>query len=344
MITRVFQISIRVAAWATPHLKRWHRERHINSTEAQRHLEARNWTEAEKHFTLALEERKNNYSRTMQNLLGLEKALRNQSKFVEAEQIAGQAVELATKEGNRTDRALAMEAIVDIDLAQNKYAEAEQATKEILQAEESRSSPDHELVARCLRKLGTALVNCGRPAEALDALQRAAKWAEKGFGANHAETGNALAELGALQRQLGNHEEAQKHIRGALKIHREKLGSSSLEATQDLHQLAMSLQESGDLVGAMGEYEKVLALSERQIGANRQSIAETQVRLAVLYMHADRPSAARELLTHAIGTVERSGGECAAYALEALAMAEEQSGRPVEAERWRARAAKLAVN
>ena len=53
-LLRLFRLGIRAAAWATPHVKKWHHERNMNHEEAKRHLDARNWTEAEKHLTLAL--------------------------------------------------------------------------------------------------------------------------------------------------------------------------------------------------------------------------------------------------------------------------------------------------
>ncbi len=342
-ITRLVRLGVRVATWATPHVKEWHRKRHLNVTEGQRHLEARNWTEAEKHLTLALGERSRSVKQRIELLLSIEKAQRHQHKLVEAEQTSRQAIALATKAGDRSARALTMEALVDVQLEQSKYADAEQTIKEIQQMEESRSTPDHERLARCSRKLGSAYLKSGRQAEAMEMFKRAADLSEQVFGPDHIETANTLAELAAMHGQNGDHAEAQRCIRRALVIHRAKLGANSHEAGQDLHVLATSLQESGDLDGATGEYERVLAMRERQIGSNREQTAEIQVRLAVLYLHADRVSAARELLIHAVGVLERSGGARLGFALEALASAEEYSGRTAEAQRWRDKAVKLGV-
>ena len=44
-VTRIFRLSMRVAHWAEPHVKEWHRQRHLNRVEGQRHLDARNWSE-----------------------------------------------------------------------------------------------------------------------------------------------------------------------------------------------------------------------------------------------------------------------------------------------------------
>jgi len=340
-ITRLFKLGIRIATWATPHVKEWHQNRHVNTREGQRHLESGNWSEAEKHLVSALAERGRGAKQRVELWLDLQKAQRHQHKLDDAEQSARQAIKLAAKSWS-AGRTVAMEALVDVQLEQNKYSEAEQTIKEIEKLEESRSKPDRAMLAKCSRKLGSALLASGRSAEAMEAFERAAKLSEQVFGPDHLETGNTLAQLAAMHRQHGNEAEAQRAIRRALEIHRVQLGKNSREATQDLHLLATSLAETGDLQGAMSEYERVLTMHERQIGGDREAMAETQVRLAVLYLHAERPSAARELLIQAVGTLQRSGGERLIFALETLAEAEERSGRPAEAIRWQEKAMKIA--
>src|SRR5260370_24534301 len=108
-------------------------------------------------------------------------------------------------------------------------------------------------------------------------------------GESHAETAASVVELGMLYRQHGEHAEAQRHLRRALQIHRKIAGPDSHEATQDLYHLAASLAESGDLDGAVAEFERLLVVKERQVGGNRDETAQALVRLAVLYMTVARP-------------------------------------------------------
>jgi hypothetical protein len=56
-ITSLFRIGMRAAEAATPHVKKWHLDKHFNRTEGQRHLHARNYAEAERHLTAALDEK-----------------------------------------------------------------------------------------------------------------------------------------------------------------------------------------------------------------------------------------------------------------------------------------------
>src|ERR1700693_5135901 len=94
-LLRLFGLGIRAATWATPHVKRWHTERNMNHEETKRHLDARNWTEAEKHAMLALGERRGSTKRRYELLVGLARAQRGQRKFTESEENLRQAAHLA---------------------------------------------------------------------------------------------------------------------------------------------------------------------------------------------------------------------------------------------------------
>src|SRR6266481_4216683 len=256
--TRLFRLGIRFAVWVEPYVKEWHRQRHHNRVTGQQHLASRNWSEAEKHLSLALGERRHAAKKRIELLLDLEQAQRHQRKFTEAEQTARTALDLAGKGRNHSGQSRAMEALVDIHLDQGKWTEAEKATAEIARLEGARSKPDHARLAKSSRKLGTALLRSGRKAEALEAFHESAKLCTQIHGENHTETAASFVELGMLYRQHGEHTEAQRHLRRALEIHRKIGGSDSHEATQDLYNLAASMAESGDLDGAVTEFERLL--------------------------------------------------------------------------------------
>jgi tetratricopeptide (TPR) repeat protein len=305
----------------------------MNRVEGERHLEAGNWTEAEKHLALALRERRHSAKPHHQFLIGIARAQRGQRKFVESEESLRAAANVAGKNHSRYVQAL--EELIDLELDQSKYSEAQKTVEEIMRRENAQMQPDKALLARCSRKLGTALLHSDQRGKAMEAFATAAKLSEQAFGPEHEETADSLAELGILYRENGEHAEAQRCLRRALTIHRAVSGADSHEATQDLFHLAASLEESGDLDGAVGEYERVLTLRERQVGANREETVETQVRLALLYLQGGRTSHARELLMHAIPVLQRRGGGPYALAIEAMARVEELTGRPEEAQRWR---------
>ncbi|HEY1757338.1 MAG TPA: tetratricopeptide repeat protein [Bryobacteraceae bacterium] len=328
---------MRVAEWATPHVQKWHRERNLNRNEAQRHLEARNWSEAEKHFHVALAERQHSTVDRLELLLGLAEAERRQGKLAEAERNVCDSVKIAVREENETMHSLALEALANVQLDQQRYEDAEKSAREVIRLETTRAKPDHARLASCSRKLASALEKSDRPAEAIGALKSAVSHAEKAFGGEHADTAVHLQELGILHRRHGHHAAAQACFRRAIMIHR-KVQADSQEATETLYHLAGSLEESGDLHGAEAEFEKMLALRERQIGANPTETAVAQVRLAALHLRTGRLSSARELLTRALPTLERKGGPMLAQALETLASAEERMGRGDQARQYREKA------
>lgn len=337
-VTRILRLGVRFAAWVTPHVKEWHRKRHENRVEGERHLASRNWSEAERHLTLALAERSHSSKRRLDLLLCLTEAQRKQGKASEAEKTAQTAIDLAASTKNKALQSRALDGLVDIQLDQKKYGEVETTIARIEALEGSLTHPDYKRLAASARKLGTALLNIGRADEAMKAFERAAQLSEKSFGPDHVETANSLTELGARYREKGDHTEAQRCLRRALEIHRKTSGADSHAATQDLFHLASSLEESGDLDGAASQYEKALAVAERQVGGNREQTAETQAHLAMIYMRAGRTSAARELLIHAIGVL-RKNDERREFALQAMACVEEMLNNSEEAQRWRDKAA-----
>ncbi len=342
-VTRLFRLGIRIAAWATPHVKEWQRQRNLNVTEAERHLAAKNWSEAEQYLVLALAESRHSTKRRVDLTLQLVQAQCRQGNLEQGEQSVRTAIHSAVQAKDQVLRSRALTSLVDVQLEQKKYDEVEQTIREIDALESAQRTPDRARMALCARKLGTAYLNSGRTKEAFGAFQHAAHLSEQAFGPNHEHTAQSFAELGMLSRQHGQHAEAQRCLRRALEIHRVATGDESHESTQASYHLAASLEESGDLDGAAGEYERMLRLKDRQVGGNRQEATDVQVRLAALYVKAGRIAPARELLMNAIGALERKGGEQLAQALEIFAEVEDCSGHPVEAQQWRERAAEIAA-
>jgi hypothetical protein len=168
IVTRLFKLGIRFAAWITPQAKEWHRKRNLNLTEAERHLAARNWVDAEQHLVLALGERRHACGKRLDLTLQLASAQRHQAKWEQAEQNIQVAIGVAANDQSLRSRALV--GLVDIQLAQKKYGEAEQTIRAIEAIESAQAAPDRARLAQCSRKLGTALLNSGRTQEAHQAL------------------------------------------------------------------------------------------------------------------------------------------------------------------------------
>src|SRR5437588_2243153 len=113
-VTRIFRLAVRFAAWVTPYAKEWHRKRHLNCVEGARHLAARNWSEAEKHLTLALSERRHSNVKRLDLLLALKEAQLRQGKSAEAEHTVRLAVDLAATAKSTGMQSRALDALADV--------------------------------------------------------------------------------------------------------------------------------------------------------------------------------------------------------------------------------------
>ena len=113
----------------------------------------------------------------------------------------------------------------------------------------------------------------------------------------------------------------------ALKIHERDCGADSPEATRDLHNLAGSHEEAGDIEAAAALYERAIELKDRMVGGDQEELAEMQFSVAGLYIEWGNFSRARELLSMCVGTFKRKKGARLAVAYETLAHIEEFSGR-----------------
>ena len=142
-VTRIARLGVRFAAWATPYVKEWHRKRHENRVEGERHLKARNWSEAERHLTLALAERRHSSQRRLDLLLGLTEAQRRQGNSSDAEKTSQMAIAVAVKANNKVLQSRALDGLVDIQLDQKKYSDVETTIAKIEALEHSIKNPDY---------------------------------------------------------------------------------------------------------------------------------------------------------------------------------------------------------
>jgi tetratricopeptide (TPR) repeat protein len=324
-------------------LQPWSLDRNWDRTEGERLLKARDFAAAEIHLTRAAvdgEKRGHSAPKRIQVRLLLADAQRKQfhglhqdakpEKLAAAELTVRSAIELAARTNDRAAYMRCLDALADIFGDQGNFAAVEKVTRDALEIESTLPHPDPLRMARRVHRLGMTHHQAGRIDEAIPMLEKAVAMHEETFGPDHLETGNQLTALGAVYRAQGNHAEAQRCLRRALKIHEKTQGVQSVEAVQDLHHLAGLLEESGDLEGAAGLYERTLVFKQREIGGNIDDLAELQMGMATLYVNWQNYSRARELLLECVATFKRKGGARLAVGYETLGYVEECSGRYAE--------------
>jgi len=342
-IFSAFRWSMQLAAWASPHLRAWSLERSLNRLEAERHLQARNYSEAEKFLLQAVAEadERHHSVRRIQFRLQLAEAQRRQHKLMEAEKTVRAALDLTVRISNPSGYVQCLDTLAEVFHDAGNYPAMDAALQQGLRTEAAMPHPDPLRMARRVHRLGTARHKGGRSEEAIPALEKAVQLHERAYGEEHLQTGHLLSELGSIYRALGNHESAQRCLRRALRIHEDKLGYESEEAARDLHHLAGSLEESGDIEGAANQYERALQLKLRVVGGDLEELAEMEFGLAGIYIGWNNYARARELLADAIGTFKSKKDVRLAIAHETVAHVEECSGRYQEAVEALARAGKI---
>jgi len=337
-VNGIFRAGLRIAEWATPHVKKWHNEKHINRNEGVRHLQARNYSEAEKYLNLALSE-KHSPKHRAEILTHVATLYLKQNKLTSAHEAAAEAITLGDDPASQWD---AVEVLAEIQAAQGNPAAGIQTLETMESTEKRQPQPDLKRLATSARQRGKFLHQSGNSQDALAALDQSLKLTEQAWGIDHLETAHSLSEVAAFHGLLGNHSEVQRLLGRALEIYKAKSGYHSEEASRSLHNLAISLEETGDYSAAAFEYERFVAASERQQGVDRSLLATAKVRLGALYLQAGRSAAARELLTPVVTQLEHAAPTPTFRdALAVLAAAEEDAGRAHEANRLRAKAEQL---
>jgi tetratricopeptide (TPR) repeat protein len=335
--------SIKLAAWATPQIRAWSLERSLNRVEGERHLKARNWSEAEKYLAQAVaeaDERRHSVRKIYFRLL-LAESQRKQGKVAEAEQTVRAALEHTARISNPSGYVQCLDALAEVFHDAENYPAMEAVLQEGVRIESSMPHPDQMRMARRVYRLGTARHKSGRAEEAVPALEKAVQLHEELCGEEHLDTAKLMSELGRLYRSQGNHEQAQRCLRRSLRTHERTLGHDSAEAISDLHHLAGSLEESGEIDRAAELYERALMLKLRVVGGDLEELADMQFGLAGMYIHWSNYGRARELLAEAIGTFRRKKGARLAIAYETAGYVDECSGRYLEALAELARAGKV---
>jgi tetratricopeptide (TPR) repeat protein len=336
-----------------PRIRAWSMDRSDDQVEGERLLEQHDYPGAEVHLTKAVSEgEKRHQSPSRKILLRLElaeaqrkqfraqNAPENPEKLAAAEQTARSALEVA-KTADPSALVQCLDTLTEILAERGNYAEVELLTQDAILAEVRLRQADPLQMARRVHRLGMIRHKNGQIEGAVQALAEAVTIREKVHGEAHLETAHQLTELGIVYRAQGNHAEAQRCLRRAQRIHERECGVDSPEANRDLHQLAGSLEDAGDIDGATAQYERALGLKLRIVGADLDDVAEMQAGLARVFMKWRNYSRARELLTEAIGTFKRTRGARLATTYETLAEVEENTGHYREAIRELSQAGKV---
>lgn len=250
------------------------------------------------------------------------------TKLNAAEESAREAIALAAKVTDVTAYVLALDALSEIFVARGNWAAVEQTTQQAARLAPKSPRPDPLQAAHRVHLLGTAKHFTGHPEEAIDALDSALLMHEQNYGPDHLRTSDVLLEIGKVFRSQGEHEAAQEYLHRAYRIRRAHLGEATPEVVEVVQHFAMSMHESGDVEGAVEQFERLLVLKELQLGVeNIEQLAEIQYSMATYYNEWGQAPRARELVLTAVGTFRPKGGVRLAVCYETLGQLEEARGQ-----------------
>jgi len=165
---------------------------------------------------------------------------------------------------NQQNQAAALYELAQVQLAQGQYPAAEQSARQALKLE------DKALAAQTHETLALALVQQSRPSEALVPLQQALSLYRQTEDSR--KTAETLERLARLQQQLGQAENAAALREQSLSL-LEKTAPDSPLLAQQLNDLAIQMQQNGNLPQAEHYYRRALTLLEQQRGAQSQEVA-----------------------------------------------------------------------
>lgn len=339
-----FLKSFMWSAVRTPSVDSWTIDRNWNRAEGERLLKAHQYCDAEpylEHAVTEADQHSMSAPKRVRMRAQLADVQRKIGKFTEAEANLRQAIQLAAGASDSSGYLLCLDLLADVFFGQANYEASEKVSQEGVRIESALPHPDPLRMARRVHRLGMSRYKGGRSADAIPALKKGLELHEQSYGAEHEETISVLSELGAIYRAEGLHAEAQTCLRRSLRFHQNAFGADDSRAIHDLHQLAGSLEESGDTEAAAHEYERVMELKHRVLGRDMDEIGEMQFSLASLYVGWGNYPRSRELLLECIGTFKRKAGPRLAVAYELLAQVEELSGRFHDAVRELDRAGKV---
>lgn len=317
-------------------------DRPVDQHESERHMQARNYPEAEKSLILHLEEAQGKHypaKRKLDIWLDLADAQRFQGKQAEAEvsfACALKLVESAKLDGD--SKALYLDRRAQFEADRGNVEEFCRAAQEAVDLGTSSKKQDLILLATRMHALAMAQSRAGRVEDAKVTLRKTMDLYEQAYGPDHPDTAARLADLAAACRKEGNFDEAKQLLERALTVHQRSLGPTSPEALQDLLRLAIVLEDGGDVPGAIKNYERALSVTEKIVGSKGENEIEILLGLGRLYVESEHYPKALETFEQALRHLSRTKDERVAGAYEKLALSNRKLRRWKEAEKYYSKA------
>ena len=205
--------------------------------------------------------------------------------------------------------------------------EALEVARRNLAVREKVYSPGDAELATALNALGALYVRLGRDDEGRPLLERALAIYEPTPDRDSAKACAAWINLGWLLTDIGDYPEAIRSYARALAIAEHNRDTTRIASA--LNGQAITYRHMRDYAKARANYERSVALYEKQLGPDHERVAAPLNNLAQLFLVTGDPESARPLFARALAICEKAFGPDsfrAADMLAGLGMAEANTG------------------
>ncbi|MEY4933490.1 MAG: hypothetical protein RLZZ403_1810 [Pseudomonadota bacterium] len=225
-----------------------------------------------------------------------------EGRYDEAEKLYTDSLALYT-EASRGDTPAVSSVMNDLAQVLERRADLEGAvamTREALAMDRRLLGPDHPRVGLQLHNLAYYLYQQGSLEEAGPLFQESLALLNRVVGAQHPDTIRVSGSYGRFLQRSGRYAEAEEALRGVLLRQVELRGEEDYEVAYDRVNLALLLEETGDLAGAEAELRTARRIFEAKLPADHQYLASALTALGRVLANTGRGAEARPLLSRAL--------------------------------------------
>ncbi|MEJ7599761.1 MAG: serine/threonine-protein kinase [Kofleriaceae bacterium] len=157
---------------------------------------------------------------------------------------------------------------------------------------------------------GAALLEAGKPTEAMASFQRTLADAERTKLSDRRVIAMPHMNMGIIQRDAGRLAEARAFMQRAIAIHTEVSGPDSLAVAKTRSSLAFVLIDLGRLDDALAELERTITIQDKLLGPDHPTLALALGLRGTVWMMKDDAARGLGSLERAVSLTKRAGQAC----------------------------------
>lgn len=245
---------------------------------------------------------------TWRDLIGSGQSAFARNQYSEAEEAYLKAEHEAERFGSDDWRVgTTLQGLGETYRMEKKIGEAEAALRRALAIIEKNNDDDSVEVASVNYDIGSAMLDGGRPAEAVIYARKALTAYQTRLGGTSSETGGAFCLLGDSLRSMRNFIDAEEPLRNCADIREAVGGIDSLGLADALHSLALTYVGEKKYKDADSRFSMAEKIREKKLGITSPMLAQTMEDHAALLktIGRDREAARLTALASAIRRGEK---------------------------------------